>query len=141
MIVLDTNVVSEPLRQRPHPGVVAWLDAQLLETLYLTSITIAEVRFGIAALADGQRKTTLNERFETDIVPLFTGRTLSFDEPASSAYPRLRNHARAIGLPIGDSDALIAAIARANDLTVATRDTQPFDVAGVPVINPFDEHG
>lgn len=138
MIILDTNVISEPLRPKPDGGVVAWLDAQVVETLYLTTISLAEVRYGIACLPEGRRRQTLRDRFEGEFLPLFHARTLAFDEPATTAYAALRAQARAQGLAIGDFDALIASIARATGFTVATRDTAPFVAVGIAVINPFD---
>ena len=138
MIILDTDVVSEPLRPKPHEGVVGWLDAQAVDTLYLTTISLAEVRFGIAALPAGKRRQKLHDRFEDEVLPLFAGRTLGFDEPSTSAYAALRCRARANGHAIGQVDALIAAIASVHDCTVATRDAAPFRAAGVGVINPFD---
>jgi toxin FitB len=137
MIILDTNVISEPLRAAPDPAVVAWLDAQGAQTLYLTTISLGEVRYGIAALPEGRRKRTLHERFEGEVVPLFAERTLPFDEPASAAYAQLRARARERGLTLGDLDALIAGIAVSQGFTVATRDTRPFVAAEVPVIDPF----
>lgn len=141
MIILDTNVISEPLRPKPNAGVVSWLDAQVVETLYLTTISLAEVRYGIACLPEGGRRQKLRDRFEGEFVPLFHGRTLAFDEPAATAYAALRVKARAQGRVIGDFDALIASIASATGFTVATRDTAPFEAAGVAVINPFDWTG
>jgi predicted nucleic acid-binding protein len=137
VIILDTNVVSEPLRPKPLPAVVEWLDAQSAETLYLTTVSLAEIRYGIAALPRGRRRTRLHELFETQFVPAFAGRILSFDEPASATYGDLRAKARAAGRAIGDFDALIAAIASSRDFVVATRDTSPFEAAGVEVVNPF----
>lgn len=138
MIILDTNVLSEPLRPSPDPRVVDWLDIQAPETLFLTTVTLAEVRYGIAALPPGKRKTNLAERFETELLPLFEGRILTFDEPATRASADIRARARAAGGAIGDLDALIAGIARARRFGVATRDVQPFEAAGItPVIDPF----
>lgn len=138
MIVLDTSVVSEPLRPRPNRRVIAWLDAQVVETLYLTTIGLAEVRFGIAALPRGRRRMVLQERFEDVVVPLFARRILVLDERASAAYGVMRADARRAGRVLSDMDGLVAAIAKTNDLMVATRDTGGFVAAGVPVINPFD---
>lgn len=137
MIVLDTNVLSEPLRQRPHAGVVAWLDAQAVETLYVTTVSVAELRFGVAALPEGKRRQALHDRIEGEVLPAFAMRILSFDEDATVAYAALRAEARAAGQAIGDFDALIAAIARTRGFAVAARDTAPFRVAGVAVIDPF----
>jgi predicted nucleic acid-binding protein len=137
VIVLDTNVLSEPLRQRPHAGVVAWLDAQAVETLYLTTISLAELRFGVAALPEGKRRQILHDRIEREVLPVFAMRTLGFDDDATVAYAALRAEARAAGQAIGDFDALIAAIARVRGFAVATRDTAAFRAAGVAVIDPF----
>jgi hypothetical protein len=138
VIILDTNVLSEPLRPSPDKRVVEWLDAQIAETLFLTTVTLAEVRYGIAALPTGKRKTGLTERFEADLLPLFAGRILAFDEPATHEYAILRTQARAAGLGIGDFDALIASIAKAHRFGVATRDVAPFEAAGVAsVVDPF----
>jgi toxin FitB len=139
VIILDTNVISEPLRPKPSADVVAWLDAQAVETLYLTAISLAEVRYGIACLPEGARRQTLHDRFEGEFLPVFRGRTLPFDESATTAYAALRARARGQGQAIGDFDALIASIASVTGFTVATRDTAPFEAAGVAVVNPFDE--
>lgn len=137
MIIVDTNVISEPLRPAPDPHVVAWLDEQVVETLFLTAITVAEVRFGIASLPRGKRRRELERRVEDEVLPLFADRVLAFDEPASAAYAQIRARARAEGRAIGTTDAYIAAIARALGHAVATRDTAPFEAAKVAVINPF----
>lgn len=134
MILLDTNVVSEPLRHRPDQKVVAWLDRQPLETLCLSTPTVAELRFGIAALPDGRRRDVLEARLEQTVLPLFEGRILTFDLPATAAYGRLRSSARRDGSSLGDFDALIAA---STGCTVATRDEKPFRALGLPVLNPF----
>jgi toxin FitB len=137
MILLDTNVVSEPLRPAGDPAVLAWLDAQAVETLYLSAISLAELRFGIAALPAGKRKETLHAKVEQDIVPLFGERILPFDTAAAGAYAALRAQARAAGKAIGTVDGFIAAIAAAKGFAVASRDTGPFEAAGLNVINPW----
>ncbi len=138
MILIDTNVISEPLRVSPDPKVVAWIDAQNVETLFLAAISLAELRFGIAALPEGRRKDALHENIERRIVPLFRGRILPFDADAATAYATLRARARANGQGIGVADGYIAATAAANDLSIATRDAAPFVAAGLNVINPWD---
>jgi toxin FitB len=137
MILLDTNVVSEPLRIKPEPSVLAWIDLQNIETLYLSAISVAELRFGIAALPKGKRRDLLSNNFEKRVVPLFNGRILSFDLAASQSYGELRVAARREGREIGVSDGYISAIAASNGLVVATRDTAPFVAAGVGVIDPW----
>lgn len=137
MIILDTNVISDPLRQMPHPALAAWLDAQQIETLYLTTISVAEVRFGIALLPPGRRRTILHDRFENTVLPEFAGRVIDFDIEASAAYAGLRADARRQGRAIGHFDALIAGIALSRGFAVATRDTSPFVAANVEVIDPI----
>lgn len=137
MILLDTNVVSEPLRQAPAPQVIDWLDEQPLETLYISVITVAELRYGVSLLPSGRRRNTLREEVENKVLPPFTGRMLAFDLPETQAYADLMARAQAAGCTIGMADGLIAAIALTHRMTVATRDTTPFVAAGVRVINPW----
>lgn len=137
MILLDTNVVSEPLRPVPNPAVAAWLDAQTLETLYLSAVTVAEMRLGVALMPAGRRRTALSDRIERRILPSFAGRVLPFDLACTHAYADVRATARAHGVALAHADGFIAAIASAHGLMVATRDTAPFEAAGLPVINPW----
>jgi predicted nucleic acid-binding protein len=137
MILLDTNVVSEPLRRAPEIRVIEWIDAQPLETLYLSAITVAELRAGAALLPAGKRRSGLQENLEKRVLPLFAGRVLPFDLACTPAYADLMAKARAAGLAGATADGYIAAIAAANGFTVATRDTKPFAAAAVAVINPW----
>ncbi|MEU2122849.1 type II toxin-antitoxin system VapC family toxin [Nocardia niwae] len=137
MIILDTNVILEPLRKAPDSRVVARIDAQPLRTLYLSAITVAELRFGTAAMPAGRRRDNLRDRFEARVLPLFAERVLAFDLTASAQYAELVATARATGAAIGTADGYIAAIAGAARMAVATRDTAPFRAAGVSVINPW----
>jgi toxin FitB len=137
VILLDTNVVSEPLRPAPDDRVIEWIDAQALETLFLSAITVAELRAGVAQLPPGKRRAGLHESLEKRVLPLFAGRVLPFDLACTQAYAALMSTARAAGLAIASADGYIAAIAAANGLAVATRDTSPFEAAGAAVINPW----
>lgn len=137
MILLDTNVISEPFKLTADVAVLNWIDAQMIETLYLSTISLAELRFGIAALSPGKRRDTLHTSFEQRILPLFAGRILPFDAAASEAYAALRARARAQGKAIAPADGYIAATAISHGLMVATRDTGPFEAAGLKVINPW----
>ena len=137
MILLDTNVVSEPLRHAPEGRVIDWIDAQSLETLFLSAITVAELRAGVAMLPAGKRRASLQQSLEKRVLPLFAGRVLPFDQTCTPAYAELMAKARSAGLAIATADGYIAAIAAASGLTVATRDTGPFEAAGVAVINPW----
>jgi predicted nucleic acid-binding protein len=139
VILVDTNVVSEPMKTRGDKRVVAWLDRQRIETLFISTITVSEILFGIAALPGGRRRSRLSEAFEREIERLFGGRILSFDLAAARAYAILMSGARARGLSIPMADGQIAAIASANRLSVATRDEAPFRAAGVKTVNPWTE--
>lgn len=136
MILLDTNVISETMRTAAS-RVVAWIDAQPLETLFLSAITVAELRFGVALMPAGKRRDGLHEHLERRVLPLFHGRVLPFDLAASQAYAELMARARAAGLAISTADGYIAGIATANSFMVATRDTGPFKAAGLSVIDPW----
>nr|WP_163501982.1 type II toxin-antitoxin system VapC family toxin [Halomonas socia] len=138
MILLDTNVISEPLRREPEARVIEWIDTQPLETLFLSAITVAELRAGIALLSAGKRRAGLQENLEKRVLPLFAGRVLSFDLPCTQAYAELIARARKAGLAMAAADGYLAAIAAANGLSVATRDTSPFEAAGTAVINPWN---
>lgn len=137
MILVDTNVVSEPLRAVPEPCVAEWLDAQALETLYLSAITVAELRFGVHALPAGRRREGLHEDLEQQVLPMFTGRVLAFDLAGSQAYAELMARARSVGFAVSVSDGYIAATAAANGMMVATRDTGPFQAAGLKTVDPW----
>ena len=137
MILVDTNVVSEPLRKAPEPRVAAWLDAQALETLYLSAIAVAELRFGVRSLPAGLRRNRLYEDLEGQVLPMFAGRVLAFDLAASQAYAELMANARSEGRTIPVSDGYIAATAAANGMMVATRDVAPFEAVGLKTVNPW----
>jgi predicted nucleic acid-binding protein len=138
MILIDTNAISELWRPAPDQRVAAWFDAQAIETLYLSAITVAALRFGITALPAGKRRTTLHGRLEQEVLPLFQGRVLAFDLDASKTYAELMARAKPAGQAIGKADGYIAATAAARGLMVATRDTGPFKAAGLSVINPWE---
>lgn len=137
MILLDTNVVSEPLRPAPDARVIEWIDAQPVETIFLSAITVAELRAGVALLPAGKRRSGLQQSLEKRVLPLFAGRVLPFDLACTQAYAVLMAKARAAGLAIATVDGFIAAIAAANGLAVATRHAGPFEAVGAAVINPW----
>jgi len=136
MIVLDTNVVSEAMKRAPQPAVRAWLDNQAAETLYLTSVTVAEMLFGIAALPAGKRKNTLADAVD-GLLALFRDRVLPFDVDAARHYAHLAVLARTGGRGFPTPDGYVAAIASSRGFIVASRDTAPYAAAGVTVINPW----
>ena len=137
MIILDTNVVSEPMRREGDPSVQAWLDGQVAETLYLTAINLSELLVGVDLLQDGKRKQSLARALGELLDGLFGSRILPFDREAALVYAGIVGRARAAGKSISVADGQIAAIAAVHGFTVATRDTAPFVSSGVPVINPW----
>ncbi|MEZ5602180.1 MAG: type II toxin-antitoxin system VapC family toxin [Candidatus Competibacteraceae bacterium] len=137
MIVLDTNVVSEAMKAAPNPAVLAWLDEQAAETLYLSSVTLAELLFGIGVLPAGRRKEALTQMLD-GLLALFEDRVLAFDTDAARRYADLAVTARAAGKGFPTPDGYIAAIAKARGFTVATRDVAPFKAVGLNVINPWE---
>ena len=137
MIVLDTNVVSEAMKPSANPVVAAWLNEQVAKTLYLSSVTLAELLFGIGSLPAGRRKDALAGMLD-GLLEIFGDRILSFDTKAACAYAQLAVSAREAGKGFPTPNGYIAAIAVANGFTVATRDTGPFEAAGVPFLNPWE---
>ena len=136
MIVLDTNVVSEAMKPEPAAAVQAWLDAQAAETLYLSSVTVAELMFGIGALPKGRRKDKLTAALD-GVLDIFTNRILPFDTRAARRYAELAVRAREAGKGFPTPDGYMAAIAAAHDFAVASRDTSAFVAAGITVIDPW----
>ncbi|MBK8211282.1 MAG: type II toxin-antitoxin system VapC family toxin [Rhodospirillales bacterium] len=136
MILLDTNLISEAIKPGPHPLVLAWLDAQAAETLFLSSIAVAELLFGIGALPDGKRKNMLAARID-GLLDQFVGRVLHFDTPAARRYADLAVKAHTAGKSLPTPDGYIAAIAAAHGFAVASRDTSAFNAAGLTVIDPW----
>ena len=137
MFVLDTNVVSEFMRESPEPKVRAWLDDQLTSTLFVTAVTEAEIRTGIAILPDGERRRGLTAAAERAFGVLFAERILPFDSYAAQAYAVIAAARRAAGHPIDHADCQIAATARSLGASVATRNVHDFEGCGIDVINPW----
>jgi predicted nucleic acid-binding protein len=136
MIVLDTNVVSEAMKPEPHPAVRAWLNGQATETLYLSTVTVAELLFGIGALPVGRRKDLLAQTLD-GLMRLFRDRVLAFDMDAARCYAELAVTAKTAGRGFPTPDGYIAAIASSRGFMVASRDTEPFKAANIRVINPW----
>ena len=138
MIVLDTNVVSEPMRSRPDAAVIAWLNGQTDTALFTTSLTAMELRFGLERLPEGKRKAGLWEALDFTLSRLVGPRILPFDAAAATEAARISATAEAAGAQLGEADAQIAAIARTHGFAIATLDTAPFQSAGLVVINPWE---
>jgi predicted nucleic acid-binding protein len=137
MIILDTNVFSALMTPRLDPAVERWLANAAWHEVYSTAITRAEIRYGIALLADGRRKSDLAARADQMFVDI-SRRLLPFDAAAADQYGVMVAYRRSIGRPISVQDALIASIARARRATVATRNTPDFEDCGVDLVNPWE---
>ena len=137
MIVLDTNVVSETMKPEPQASVQAWLDRQTSETLYLSSVTIAELLLGIRSLPAGRRRKILDATLD-GLLALFGERVLPFDTDAARHFAELAVTARSAGKGFPTPDGYIAAIAASRGFIVATRDVSSFQAAGLKVINPWE---
>ena len=137
MIILDTNVVSELMRPRPTEGVVEWIVSQDSRSLYLSTVSEAELRFGVEILPTGQWREGLRVAMETMFREDFAGRILPFDSASARAYAVIAASRRAAGQPINHADCQIAAIASTLGASVATRDVTDFEGCGVDVINPW----
>lgn len=138
MIILDTNVISEVMRPQPSAAVLAWLNAQDGNHLFVTAVTLAEIGYGLRILPDGQRRSQLQGRFEQFIAQAFEQRVLDFTAPAARAYAEIMGHRKETGRPMSLPDGQIAAIALANRYAVATRNIKDFADCGVALIDPFE---
>ena len=138
MIVLDTNVLSEPLKPKPNPAVLNWLDAQAPGTLYLTTINMAELQAGIEVMPAGRRRDALELAVSKQVFALFAGRVLSFDAKAAHTFSTAYASALAHGNRIGFADCAIAAIAIGNGFAVATRNVRDFKGTGITLIDPWE---
>lgn len=137
MIVLDTNVLSEPLKAVPEPKVMEWLDNQEVETLFITAVSRAELRIGVLRLPDGRRKSALAAQVER-VLDLFKDRTLDFDAAAADKLAQIAVRCEKIGKRATAPDAYIAACADARGFAVATRNVEHFEPTGVRLINPWE---
>jgi predicted nucleic acid-binding protein len=137
MIILDTNVVSEPLKAQPDIEVVAWLDRQVPATLYLTTINIAELWAGIEMLPSGKRRARLQHSLVTEVLPLFAGRVLAFDQDCAGAFGHIAAKAQAAGNNIDFADCAIAAIAASRKFILATRNVKDFKGTGIDLLDPW----
>ncbi len=137
MIVFDTNVISEFMKDNPNQMVLDWFDAQSTDDLFVTTVTEAEILTGIALLPDGRRKNNLLEFADNIFTSLFIGRVLVFDSNAANIYAEIFAQRYAAGRPISQADCQIAAIARSHGAAVATRNVADFEGIDVELINPW----
>jgi predicted nucleic acid-binding protein len=137
MIVLDTNVLSEPLRTRPDPTVLAWLD-RITDVVALTSISAGEILTGVRALPTGRRRDALMAAVERTLA-IYADQVLPYDERAARTYAAIQESRRSAGRPLSVEDGMIAAICGARGLALATRNTKDFEDLGITLINPWVE--
>ena len=137
MIILDTNVVAEVMKPSPIAAVLTWLNAQETSTLFLTAITLGEIRYGLCAMPRGVRRQQLEEGFERVIVAAFAGRILAFGEHAAVHYGEVMARRKELGRPLSVLDGQIAAIARLHGFAVATRNVRDFLACGIEIVDPF----
>jgi len=137
MILLDTNVLSEAMQPRPEPAVMAWIDSQDPDELWTCTIVVAEVLSGLDLMPEGKRQQQLREKAEQMFSTLFADRIWAFDQAAARAYGAVLKTRKAMGRPIDEMDALIAAIALTNGATLATRNIPDFECCGIPLVNPW----
>jgi predicted nucleic acid-binding protein len=137
MILVDTNIISEMMKPIPSANVISWIDQQNVSQLYISTVTIAEISYGINVLSKGNRRNFLEESFNKVLREAFEHRILSFDEVAAHFYGKIMSQRKEIGKPLSIPAGQIAAIARANSLAVATRNIRDFSDCGLSLINPF----
>ncbi|MCH7667169.1 MAG: type II toxin-antitoxin system VapC family toxin [Acidobacteria bacterium] len=138
MILLDTNVISTIMAPSPTSQVTEWLNRQESSLLYLSTITLAEIGYGLWVLPDGKKRRDLENRFDAYLEVAFESRILDFDRKAAKEYAEVMGHRRKIGKPLGVADGQIASIARAHRFAVATRNVRDFEDCGLELLNPFE---
>lgn len=137
MIVVDTNVISESIRADPNPTVREWLNRQIPSTLYVSAVSIAELRLGVELLDEGGRKDALRAAVAEALTTMFADRVLAFNEEAAERFAVVMASARKSGRAVSLADGQIAATALSRGFEIATRDTAPFAAVGVRVIDPW----
>jgi len=138
ILILDTNVVSELMRVAPDRQVRAWIAAQKSTDLALSAITIAEIQRGLARLPKGKRRKNLEANFLTFVTEAFAGRVFPFDEAAALIYGEIAAGREKNGYAIDAVDLMIAAVAKIQNASIATRNTNDFEGCGIALINPWD---
>ena len=137
MILLDTNILSELMRAAPEAAVEQWLADQPAASVFISAITEAELRYGLALMPPGKRRSALAVVIENMLGEDFSGRILPFDSPAAVAFAEIAAERRQVGRPISQADAQIAAIARSRGAALATRNVPDFEGCGIEIVNPW----
>lgn len=139
LIILDTNVLSAMMRAVDEPRVERWLDAQPIESVWTTAITVFEVRFGLTLLVPSRRRDRLAAAFSRAIDDVLDGRVLPFDQSAAETAAAIAAEQRRVGRPVEIRDVQIAGIAKARKAKLATRDTRHFESLGIALIDPWTD--
>lgn len=139
MIVLDTNVVSEPLKLKPDVDVMRWLAVQAPESLFITTITMAKMFTGVEMMPNGRKRDALSAALKEQVLPLFSGRVLDFNVASAKAFSKVIVAANAVGNDIDFADAAIAAIAMTHGFHLATRNVRDFRGVQVEILNPWPQ--
>jgi toxin FitB len=138
MIILDTNILSELMRPIPSPRVVAWVAKQPATELFTTTVSEAEIFYGIELLTRGKRREILLALAEATFAKDLSGRVVGFESNAARSFSKIAAARRVLGRPISYADAQIAAIAQVRRARLATRDIKDFENCGLDVVNPWD---
>ena len=136
-MLLDTNVVSELMRESPEPSVARWVSGHPVEDLFLSAVSEAELRYGAAILPMGRRRETILFKIEAMLRDAFEDRVLPFDSDAASAYGHIAAARRSAGRPVASADCQIAAIAAARRMKLATRSVRDFEDMGIEIVDPW----
>lgn len=138
MMLVDTNIISEMMKPFPSTKVIAWLDQQDVTQLFISTVTLAEISYGLNILPKGDRRTLLEVAFNKAIKEAFYPRILSFDESAAYLYGKIMGYRKELGRPLSIADGQISSIARAHEFALATRNISDFIDCGIHLINPFE---
>jgi hypothetical protein len=138
MIILDTNIVSELMRPAPERMVLQWFSSQAVEDLHVTSVTVAEILYGIELISSSRRRDVVRAGADKMFGDVFTDRILTFEDRAALAFSQIASSRRRQGKSMSGTDAQIAAIARVHGATLATRNTYIFEGCGVKLVNPWE---
>ncbi|CAN5366884.1 type II toxin-antitoxin system VapC family toxin [soil metagenome] len=140
MIILDTNIISEIMKPTPAANVISWINQQQATQLFITTITIAEIVYGLNTMPQGKRRSLLEDAFNKAIAAAFKHRILAFEETSAHLYGTIMSRRKALGRPLNILDGQIAAMALAYKAIVATRNTKDFTDCNLELLNPFDHH-
>lgn len=138
MFILDTNIISELMKPSPDKSLVAWLDRQVTQNLFITSISVAEIHYGLGILAAGQRRSKLEKAFNAVIDTAFNHRVLKFDKDTAKLYGVIMSGRKRLGKPMSAMDGQIAAITQSYTYALVTRNTRDFLECDITLLNPFN---